>query len=102
MAKGESIYEIMRRCSAVLAIQSTAVYEALHFNKAAIIYKRKTYHRHQHIFYLGNVFLIDNAEDLMLSLIHKENENVKQEISFFKEFNSQKFKTLNLQYVGNQ
>lgn len=87
----KSVNELLSISKAVLAIQSTAVYEALHSDKIAIIYKKQTYKRHSHIFNFNNVYLIDDEIELENALKQSTDENRFPSNIFFKEFDESIF-----------
>jgi hypothetical protein len=86
-----SIYELLEISNAILVIQSTALYEAYHLKKKGFIYKKQTFQRHQHVFDLPNIFLIDNANEITEVF---STDFIFDEMSknlFFKNFDSLKF-----------
>jgi hypothetical protein len=69
-------------CDAVVLIQSTIAYEALQAGVPVFIYKRMTYYRHAHIFDRPNVFLFDDASEIVL----RDRVAAATEEIFFEEF----------------
>ncbi|MCD9575245.1 hypothetical protein [Flavobacterium soyae] len=92
-----SIYELLAISKAILVIQSTALYEAYHLKKKAFIYKKQTYKRHQHVFNLPNIYLINNAYEITETYDNKFIlDDVGQNL-FFKNFDFFKFN----QFINN-
>ncbi len=92
-----SIYELLEISDAILVIQSTALYEAYHLKKKAFIYKKQTYQRHQHVFDLPNVYLVNNVNEITEVYDNKfVIDNLTQDL-FFKNFDSVKFN----QFINN-
>lgn len=89
-----NIYELIARCDAVLAIQSTALYEALHLGRKAIIYKRSTYTRHAHIFHVNHVFLVDNEGELIEAINNNDAFKQSEIPLFFEPFDADKLKRI--------
>lgn len=87
----KNIYELLAISKSVLVIQSTALYEALHLKKKAIIYKKQTYHRHRHVFGLENVILVNGADELIDAYNQDFVENREIQDLFFKKFDTDKF-----------
>jgi len=76
---------------AILVIQSTAIYEALHLKRIGVILKKQTYTRHEHLFGLSNVYLVDNAKDLSSAMENNYKEEVGKNLSFFDDFDEVRF-----------
>ena len=74
-----------------MVIQSTAVYEALHLKKTAVIYRRQSYMGHKSVFETPNVFLVDNEDELLLALDKNFEEQLESKDVFFKDFDSHLF-----------
>lgn len=84
-----SMGEILSVSKAIFAIQSTAVYEALHYKVKVYLYKIKDYLTHQDIIGNPNVYLVEDAAD-----VHKFDANsfVDSEIyTMFEPFNEKLF-----------
>ncbi|SNR49506.1 hypothetical protein [Flavobacterium sp. ov086] len=86
-----SVYELLEISKAILVIQSTALYEAYHLKKNAFIYKKQTYQRHEHVFDLPNINLINNAGEISEAFDKEFIEDENTENLFFKNFDSHKF-----------
>jgi hypothetical protein len=91
----KSIYELIELSCAVLVIQSTALYEALHLKRIGVIFKRQTYTRHQHLFGDKNVYLIDDSDELHNVIKNQFQENYQNEFIYFNDFDSMKFINFN-------
>lgn len=89
-----SIPELIIRSKGVLAIQSTAVYEALQANRQVFILQEDSYYRHSHIFGLQNVHLINDATELTTAF---GQDVVKEKITFFEAFNRSKLEDVLLE-----
>ncbi len=87
----KTIYELLEISNAVLVIQSTALYEALHMNRLGIILRKQTYTRHSHLFENSNVYLIDNANELYDALNNNYRVDDSGKNLFFEEFKNEKF-----------
>lgn len=87
----QSIYDLIAVSEAVLAIQSTAVYEALHLGRKAIIYRRNTFYRHEHIFRQPNVHLVDDEVGLEAALNAQQLPYTETDNVFFKPFDQERF-----------
>lgn len=86
-----SVYELLDISKAILVIQSTALYEAYHLNKKGFIYKMQTYKRHEHVFDLPNINLINTASEIIELYDNKFVIDDRSENLFFKNFDSYKF-----------
>ncbi|MNT17733.1 hypothetical protein D3C72_1529060 [compost metagenome] len=64
IASQRSMGEILSVSRAIFAIQSTAVYEALHYKVKVYLYKIKDYLTHQDVIDNPNVYLVENAVDV--------------------------------------
>jgi hypothetical protein len=64
IASQRSMGEILSVSKAIFAIQSTAVYEALHYKVKVYLYKIKDYLTHQDVIANPNVYLVENAADV--------------------------------------
>lgn len=82
-----SIPELISKSKGVLAIQSTAVYEALQAGRQVFILQEDSFYRHAHIFGLQNVHLINNATELTTAF---RQNTVKEKVTFFQDFNKAK------------
>jgi hypothetical protein len=87
----KSLHELIEISNAVLVIQSTAVYEALHLKRIGIIFKRQTFTRHKHIFSDKNVYLIDNSEELNDVFGCRFIEDTIDRFNYFENFDIVKF-----------
>lgn len=87
----KTVYELLELSCAVLVIQSTVIYEALHMKKIGIILKKQTYTRHNHLTGNPNVFLIDNSNDLFDALNNNYREDDSGKYLFFEEFKNENF-----------
>ena len=61
----ETMSEILSQSHTILGIQSTAVYEALHHNVKVILLQRKDYNTHQDILNNDNVYVVNEAADII-------------------------------------
>ncbi|MEN2400320.1 hypothetical protein GKZ90_0011055 [Flavobacterium sp. MC2016-06] len=85
IASQRSMGEILSVSKAIFAIQSTAVYEALHYKVKVYLYKIKDYLTHQDVIGNPNVYLVDNVADLDK---YDANNFVDSEVSaMFEPFN---------------
>jgi hypothetical protein len=84
-----SVPDLLEYCKTVLLIQSTALYEALHLKKTAIILKKQSYDRHQNVFKSPNVYLVDSESEVLDAF----KNNYVKEINnlYFKNFNQDLF-----------
>lgn len=82
----KSIGDLLQISKAILVIQSTALYEAYHVKKTGIIYKKQTYKRNRHVFDLPNIFLANNADEVIVALENRFVEQEKYRDLFFKKF----------------
>ncbi|MGO4821858.1 MULTISPECIES: hypothetical protein [unclassified Flavobacterium] len=64
IASQRSMGEILPISKAIFAIQSTAVYEALHYKVKVYLYKIKDYLTHQDVIGNANVYLVENAGNI--------------------------------------
>ena len=64
----QSVGELLKICSTMLAIQSTAIYEALQANRKVILLKKNSYLRHKHVFDKKNLHLVDTVDDFISAL----------------------------------
>ncbi|TWX71927.1 hypothetical protein ESZ36_01465 [Colwellia demingiae] len=81
--------ELLNEASAVIAIQSTVVYEALQLGVKVFLYAKQDFESHDDIFINPNVYVIDEAKDIVDNVTRpfvKTDQGV-----FFKGFNKQKF-----------
>lgn len=62
---GKSVQGCMQECSTMLAIQSTAVFEALQMGRKVLILKKSSYEVMQVVFGERNVSLIDTPDDFI-------------------------------------
>lgn len=61
-----SMSEVLNKSKAIVGIQSTSLYEAIHIGGIKIyVLKRNDYRLHKDIFEFNNVFLIDNADEIL-------------------------------------
>jgi hypothetical protein len=97
----KTIYELLKMSKAVLVIQSTAIYEALHSKKMGIILKRQTYRRHEHLFGQPNIYLIDNSKDLSKVLENNYVEAASPDFTFFDDFNKDGFSAFMNRLLAN-
>jgi len=65
IASQRSMAEILSVSKAIFAIQSTAVYEALHYKVKVYLYKIKDYLTHQDVIGNPNVYLVENVRDVI-------------------------------------
>lgn len=87
----KNLFELIDISNAVLVIQSTAVYEALHFKRIGIIFKKQTYMRHQHLFNDKNVYLINNSDELNDVVNYEFEEDNSNEFVYFNNFDKLKY-----------
>lgn len=85
----KTMQQVLATSESILAIQSTAVYEALHYNLKVFIYTIKDYRTHLDVFNNINVYLINSTEELLCSL-NKEYVDVNEE-DIFEKFNTTAF-----------
>lgn len=85
----QSVGGLLKICSTVFAIQSTAIYEALQANRKVILLKRMSYLRHGHIFDRKNLHLVDTVEDFISAL----NTEILTDpnVAFFAPFDKESF-----------
>ncbi|MFL9481722.1 hypothetical protein ACI6Q2_03020 [Chitinophagaceae bacterium LWZ2-11] len=83
ISKEYNTYQLIQKSRAVVAINSTVVYEALQAGKIVFLYKKMTYYRHEHIFNHPNLYLIDNANQINFENIYP----IKNTYIFFDRFN---------------
>jgi len=57
--------ELLSKASDVIAIQSSAVYEALQLGVKVFLYARKDFENHDDVFNNPNVFIVNNPEDII-------------------------------------
>lgn len=84
-----TIKQLLSVSNAILAIQSTTVYEALQADVKVFIYKVKDYSMHEDVFFNKNVYLISSSEELISNLDNKflqDEGNV-----FFNKFSKDEF-----------
>lgn len=86
-----SVKQLIETSSELIAIASTAVYEALQCGLKVYIYKKSNYYRHNHILDFPNVHIIDNLEDFFL-LRSKLSKEIEISEPFFLPFNKSKIK----------
>jgi hypothetical protein len=61
-----SMSEVLNKSKAIVGIQSTSLYEAIHIGGIKIyVLKRNDYRLHKDIFEFNNVFLIDNTDEIL-------------------------------------
>ena len=82
----KNLFDLINISNAVLVIQSTAVYEALHLKRIGIIFKKQTYMRHQHLFKDKNVYVINDADELNDVVNNGFDEDDDKKISYFNNF----------------
>jgi hypothetical protein len=67
-----SMTEVLNKSKAIVGIQSTSFYEAIHIGSIKLlILKDKDYQLHKDIFDFNNVHLIDNADDIIKNIESK-------------------------------
>ncbi|MFT4093290.1 MAG: hypothetical protein QM640_06590 [Niabella sp.] len=84
-----SIADLLKQCASVFTIQSTAVYEALQNGRKALIYKKSSYYRQQHIFRVPNVYVVDSVDAFFNAL--KQPPAESSSAIFFEDFNKKMF-----------
>jgi hypothetical protein len=82
---------LLMATNAILAVQSTCVYEALDQQVKVILYKIKDYRTHQDVFLNPNVYLIDGHDEIYAYLDNKFNKN---DTCYFEKFKTQKFQMI--------
>ncbi|MFI5451820.1 hypothetical protein ACHMWN_06640 [Pedobacter sp. UC225_61] len=87
-----TIKELLQISKAILAVQSTCVYEALDMNIKVLLYKIKDYKTHEDIFDNANVYQISNFNEIKQYL--KRNYIFEQDACFFEPFNQSVFLSL--------
>lgn len=83
--------ELLSISKAVLVINSTTVYEALHRQKVVTIYKKQTYLSHKDVFDNPNVYLVSAVEDLIVAINNNYKEFSGSKHVFFKDFDDNLF-----------
>ncbi|MCG6191221.1 hypothetical protein K5G00_27645 [Maribellus maritimus] len=90
----KNVSQLVIESKALLAVVSTAVYEALHNNTIVIILKKLNYQAHEDIFNNPNVQLIEDFEGFS-SIWQNDLSFVEDEYyTFFKAFNEELFKKI--------
>ena len=87
----KSIGQLLMEAEAILVIQSTTIYEALHLKKKGIIYKKQSYEGHSSLFDNPNLYLIDTAEEIIKAINQPFIVNDQNEQIFYKDFDLKKF-----------
>lgn len=83
-----SVKDLLSASGSIIVVQSTSLYEALHNNIKVMILKIKHYKLHANVFDDPNVYLVENAQDVLKAL---SNGYVKaHSISYFDDFNNNK------------
>ena len=87
----KNINELLKLSKATLVINSTVIYETLQNKNIGIIYKKKSFFEHSNIFNNPNVYLVDNATDLMNVLSKSTYKILSHNDLFFKDFDNKLF-----------
>lgn len=85
----QTVTELLGVSKAILAVQSTCVYEALHNEVKVILLKVKGYQAHMDIFGNPNVYLIDTPTELLDIINRKYIEDAGD--VYFESFKKEKF-----------
>ncbi|WP_421945869.1 hypothetical protein [Pedobacter sp.] len=88
----KNMEQLLLESVAILVIQSTTIYEALHLRKKGIIYKKQSYEGHRSLFHNPNVYLVDTVEEIINAINQPFVEKNVNEQFFFKDFDVTAFK----------
>ncbi|MBN1898908.1 MAG: class I SAM-dependent methyltransferase, partial [Spirochaetes bacterium] len=88
----KNILDLYRISHSILAVESTAVYEALQSQTKVFIAMIRNYHTHEDVFSHKNVYLVKNATDIVKHInkpVKKDPDNI-----YFESFKTEKFQAV--------
>lgn len=84
----KSIIYVFQECSSMITIQSTTVYEALQSGIKVFLYKKQDYDSHIDLFNSKNLYLVENAQQILDGI---DRSFIEEKMVFFEKFDGRKF-----------